>query len=220
MAVTKPITYAQLKTLIQAEVEQNADTPDTDDVAYWLIIINRLIADWEEVTEWQELWTYATSGGTLTAGDTTYPCPADLRRLSENVELHRTDGGIEYIPVVPLAQKQYYIQQNIPFVYVTGVAGSFILNTSWTPASGDGNIGSTIKYPYYKYATKMAADADVVEMSDPNWLVDSTVAEVSNQPFKKQLFSNRAQAKMRQMRFNNEEAEDQTAPDDELGYGI
>jgi len=219
MSYSKPVTYTQLKTLIQAEVEQNTDTPDSNDVAYWLVIINRLISDWEELREWKELWTYETSGGTLTAGDTTYPMNAAVRRLSEVIELVDSDGNISYIPVIESAQKQHYTAQQVRAAYVTGVAGSYVLNLTWTPQSTDSDIGATIKYPYYKYATKLSADADVVEMSDPNWLVDATVAEVSNQPFKKQTFDARAQAKMRQMLFNNEDAEDQTIPDDELGFG-
>lgn len=219
MASTKPVTYAQLKTLIQSEVEQNTDTPDTDDVAYWLTIVNRLIADWEEQTEWKELWTYQASGGTVTASDTTYPMSADVRKLSENIEFHYSNGGVEYITVSDVRYKQRYASEEGRFAFVSGVPGSYILNLGWTPASTDPAIGATIKFPYYKYATKLSADADVVEMSDPNWLLDATVAEVSNQPFKKQLFDSRAKSKMSQMRFNNEEAEDQTVPDDEPGFG-
>jgi hypothetical protein len=105
-------------------------------------------------------------------------------------------------------------------VYVTGVAGSYVLNLGWTPATGDPDVGATIKYPYYKYATKLASNSDVVEISDPNWLIDAIVAEVSNQPFKKQNYTSRAIAKMDMMRFNNEKSEDQAVPDDEFGLGL
>lgn len=220
MASTKPYTWTYAQTLIQAEVEQNTDTPDSDDAAYWLVIANRLIGDWEETREWDELWTYDSSAGTITAGDTTYSCATNLRKLSENVELHLTTGGISYIPVIDVADKQHYTQAETRAVYLTGSAGSYVLNLTWTPASGDPDEGATIKYPYYKYATRIASGSDTLEMKDPNWLVDAVVAEVSNQPFKKQLFDGRAKAKMRQMLFNNEEAEDATIPDDEIGYGI
>lgn len=220
MANTKPVTYSQLKTLIQAEVEQNTDTPDSDDISYWLVIINRLIGDWEEETEWKELWTYESSGGTIAQGTTEYALSSDVRRLSENIELHRTDGQIEYIPIKDVRYKQRLTTEGARYAFVYGVAGSYVLNLGWTPAADDPSLGATIKYPYYKYATKLAADNDVVEMSDPNWLLDSTVAEVSNQPYKKNLFASRAMAKMRVMRLNNEDEEDQTVPDDELGFGI
>ena len=220
MANTKPLTYSQLKAVLQALIEQNTDTPDTDDVAYWLIVANRLIGDWEEEAEWDVLWTYESAGGTVAVGDTTYPMSADVKKLSENVELVHTDGSIEYIPVVDVTEKQYWTEQLERFVYVTGVAGSYVLNLGWTPVTDAPEIGATIKYPYYKYATKLASDADVIEMSDPNWLVDAIVAEVSNQPYKKTNYTNRAIAKMEQMKFNNERSEDQSVPDDEFGMGI
>lgn len=220
MAYTRPYTWSIIKSILQSHIEQNTDTPDTDDVAFWLIVANRLIADWEEEAEWDVLWTYQASGGTVTAGTTTYSITPAVRKLSENVELVYTDGSIEYVPVVDVSEKQYWTEQSERFVYMSGVAGSYILNLGWTPATGDPDVGATIKYPYYKYATKLAVDADVVEMSDPNWLIDAVVGEVSNQPFKKRNFTSRAIAKMEMMKFNNEKSEDQSVPDDEFGLGL
>ncbi len=220
MAVTKPYTWAYIKTLLQAFVEQNTDTPDTDDTSFWLVVGNRLIGDWEEEAEWDELWTYQNGGGTITANDTTYSLAADVREIGEHIELWRTDGSVEYVPFLDVTRVQRKDRLQEKFFYKTGVAGSYVLNASWTPQTGDENIGATIKFPYYKFASRLAVDADVVEMRDPNWLVDAIVGEVSNQPFKKQLFTARAQAKMNTMKSNNENAHDQSVDDDEVGFGV
>lgn len=222
-----PRTWAQIKTQLQAQIEQNTDTPDADDAAYWLVVANRLIVDWEngawdagDIPEWEELWTTETSGGTIAVGDADYALASNVNYLGENVELHYTNGSIEYLPVIKAFQKQAYVQEGARFCFITGKPGTKILNLSWTPTSADGAIGATIKFPYYKYADGLSADADVVEMSNPNWLVDAITSEVSNSVNKKALFGNRAQAIFLKMRNANDRAQDQTVDDDELGFGI
>lgn len=217
---TNPKTWGTIKTILQAEIEQNTDTPDADDTAYWLIIANRLIADWEKQAEWKELWTYETAGGTVAAGTTNYPCDTDVRYLSEHVELHYTNDQIAYIPLVSTRDKQYWSRVGERFAYLTGKPGSYVLTLGWTPATTGDEVGATIKYPYYKFATTITGDSDVMEMSDPNWIVDALVSEVSNSANKKALFGNRAQASLDMMLMNNEDAYSTEVPDDELGLGI
>lgn len=222
-----PRTWEQIKNILQAQVEQNTDTPDSDDAAYWLVLANRLIIDWEnggwddgDIPEWEELWTFQSSGGTVAESDTDYSLAADVNYLGENVELHYTDGSVEYLPVIESAYKQHYTRDNRRFCFISGKPGSKVLNLGWTPLSTDPAIGATIKFPYYKYATEITGNSDVVEMSNPNWLVDALTSEVSNSANKKALYGNRAEAIFRKMRDNNDRAHDQTIPDDELGFGI
>lgn len=229
MATTKPITLTDLENQLHVILEGDTDYPVSgdDDWDTRLALINFVINMWESEPGifWNGLYARNEAGGTIAVGDTTYNLSADVNLLGGFIELVLTTGDTVYVPVIKQEDAQNITAQDSKACYVTGAPGSFVLNLTWTPATGDAEIGATIKYTYYKFATRMASASDVCEISDPTYIVDAVVSEIKkqdNDPLYP-LYEQRAQAKLSAMKARDEELpfnQDNSVQDDLVGFGL
>ena len=228
MATTQPYTLQTLQDQIHTLLEGDPDTPETtdDDWSARLVMVNNAIMSWESEREanWSELWGTNTSGGTVTAGTTTYSTPSDFKAGGGFVRLVDGDGNYEEVPVVSPDKAQLYTDTDKVAYFTGNPASNYSLNLRWTPATGDGLVGRTIQYDYYKYAEQLASTTDEAEMSDPTYIVYKVVAQVYGQRSNFNMYTvyeTMAQNALNQMKIAN--ATDGAWQDNEIvdvGYGF
>lgn len=201
---------SDLQARINVLVNNDSDTPtSTDDE--WTIrlsLINQAIGKWEtQDTLWDELWTTYTHDSTVAAGDDDYTITATNLRFPGGFVKFTLNGGTYWIEVISPEQFQTY-SESARVVYFTGNnKDGWVLNLGWTPVEGDGTVGATITFPYYKTATRLSATTDKSEIPDPNFIVYDVAAtksllESKNNQFG--VFSAEALNCLSQMRVMNE----------------
>lgn len=231
MATIQSLSLDELQTEIHVLVSNDSDTPSSSDDDYTIrkSLINQAILAWEGEREvqWRDLWTTETSGGTVAAGTTSYAVSATDFKFPGGYIILDDGTNQQKIKVIPPRQAQKYTS-DVKLAYFTGnPKDGWTVNLLWTPATGDGTVGSTIKYDYFKYATKLDSGSDVSEISDPMFIVYYVAAELKRMEDDFNSFS-ALQAKaanaLQQMRIANNVGylhEDFTMEDDSLEeYGI
>jgi hypothetical protein len=217
MANTDPASLQDLMDAINTNVSNDSSTPTkTDDSDEWgarLNLIYMAIRIWGTTQDvlWNELWATYTLVATL-SGTTTYVMttltdfrfPGGYLRLTLN-------GGTAYIPIIKSENAQSWIQAGKRAAYFTGSAqAGWTLNLTWTPASGDGTFGATVKFDYYKFPYKPPGTDpanEKIEMSDPNFVifwVSAQKALLESQNNKFSVYDAQAEECLDNMRIMND----------------
>lgn len=192
MATNQPYDLQTLQDRINTLVSNDNATPTSGDDEWntRLNLIYQSIGKWELASsDWRELWGTSSDGTTVLSGTTTYSLSSlnDMKRPGGWVKL-TIDGVDSLVEVVSPEQSQTY--KNARVCWFTGNNyAEWTLNLGWTPTTGDGTIGATISFPYYKYAFKPASTTDKVEMSDPNFIVYDVASMKSLMESKNNLWS-------------------------------
>jgi hypothetical protein len=181
-----------LQDRINVLVSNDPDTPETTDDEWTLrlSLINQAIGKWEtQDSLWDELWNTYTHASTVANGDSDYVLTlTDLRFPGGFVKL-TLDGSDSWIEVISPEEFQKY-GGSARVVYFTGnESDGWTLNLGWTPETGDGTVGATITFPYYKKATRLSATTDKSEIPDPNFIVYDVAATKSLLESKNNQFS-------------------------------
>lgn len=214
MASNLPYTLQDLQERINSLVNNDTDTPSQNDDDWDLVVnlINQSIGKWEtQDVQWDELFTSHTVSSTISAGTTSYSLSAltNLRKLGGflKLTLNSADNYIEFIS--PEEYQTFMGEERV--AYITGNETSgYTLKLGWTPVAGDGTVGATMSFPYYKFATRFnssSATTDKTEMSDPNFIVYDVAAAKSLMESKNNqytVYANMAAESMDRMRTMNE----------------
>jgi hypothetical protein len=211
---TTLLTLQTLQDQIHTNYTGANDTPAVGSTD-WLIRlnhINRIIHEWssQKGVEWNQLWTTGNPTPSVIANaDTTYPLPADYKRMGGYIRIVLPNGSKQPIKVIKQMAAQKAIANGEQKVYVTGKPGSYVLNLTWTPVTGDAYTGSTIEFDYYKYPLALSSAADVPEMSDPFYIVESVTAKLfqTQSPTNYNIHNNMAIDLLQQMMEENETAD-------------
>lgn len=196
MAQNLPYSLQDLIDRINTLVNNDNDSPEQndDDWLMYLNLINQSIGKWEsQDVFWDELWTTYTHGSVVATDTSTYSLSSltNLRKPGGFVTL-TLDGVDTEIQLVSPEVVQT-LAEDSRVAYLTGnISAGYTLNFGWTPTTGDGTVGATISFPYYKFATRFnssSATTDKSEMSDPNYIVYDTAAAVSLMESKNNQFS-------------------------------
>jgi hypothetical protein len=215
MATNLPYTLQDLQDRINTLVNNDSDTPISGSDDEWTVrlnLINQSIGKWEAAdVYWDELFTSYTHGSLVANATKTYTLSSltDMRFPGGFIKF-TLSGADTYIQVISSEEYQKY-QQEVRCVYFTGNnSAGWTLNLGWTPATGDGTVGATISFPYYKFATRFTSASATTakpEMSDPNYIIYDVAAtksllESKNNQFS--IFSTDAQTCMTNMRIMND----------------
>lgn len=170
------MTEQEIQEAIHALYEGDTSTPTESQEDYLVrrIAINTGINRWEnyEGTFWKELFVSlddaADGDKTTISGTSEYNCPSDYVSPVGYVRLADGDGGSTYYTHKPTQDVQLYDNTTSGnFFYITGNKSTGRkLHLHPTP-----DATYTIKYDYYKSATSVTSASDIIEMSDPYFLV-------------------------------------------------
>lgn len=184
-------------------------------------IANQYIRQWanEFGVDWTSLYTPELSFGVVTNTDS-FAVPATVKKISDRpgdiVRIKHT-GGVQYTDydVVPHDDlKMYYSGQNKEYpygFYCAQIGSNLVFNHKFI--STDPQFGGTIYAPVYTAPTELAADSDVVPVTDPMWLVLMVAAELNRTDITRQgqypNLINEANTLMQRMKENNDGQDDQ-----------
>lgn len=212
---------------IHTLVDNDPDSPPVGDDEYVarLRLVHQAISEWELMdVDWRELWT-STEEGTISAGTKEYPLSIeDMRRPGGYLTLVK-DDVITRIQIISPEQSQTYTNARV--VWFTGSnTDGWTLNLGWTPEDSDGSVGATIRFPYYKYATLPESPSDVLEISDPNFVIYRVAATKAALESKNNLYSIystealNCMDRMKTMNFLNPNYQDNSFEDvDDITHG-
>lgn len=146
---------------------------------------NRLQKQWANSSgvDWFSLYNGSVSCGDITATDT-FALDSTIRKISPQ------EG--DYIAISKAGQFWYYneVPANRFRSFVPGGADPWTWGTQNTVARVGGNLtfaipfistspqlGGTLEVPAFLFVTDIVSGTDVVQVDDPNWLIDMLAAE-------------------------------------------
>lgn len=225
MSKTQPEDLSALQDEIHALVENDSSTPDSTDEEYTLrtTLANLAIGKVEAADIlWDELWSTYTHPGTVAASTRSYSLATltDRRAWGKYVRF-TLDGQTKYIKVIKPGKYQDYGGE-AKAVYFTGNnRDGWTMVLGWTPQTGDGFVGSTPEFDYYRYATKLSSSTDKSEIGDSKFIVYDVAAtksllESKNNQFS--IFSTEADRVLTTMKSMNELLNDSIDDMDAIEY--
>ena len=203
------------------EIDSTAPSFGDEDYTVCTSLINVAINIWEseEGMLWKELFVKLddalTGDKTASAGDYSYDTPTDfIFPASGYVWIGDNTNKTPY-KVYKINDQQLYENNKGNWCY-------FTVDTLEFNPNCDVKAG-TIRYNYYKYATKMTAAANTFEMSDPLFAVYYVISELKKEEGDTTSASIASQ-KLEAMRTKNEmaswEQEDSILSTTDAGFGI
>lgn len=169
------LTVEQIMTQIAATVNQEATPPTAGSAEYllWLNFVNRSMFEWAEASDWEELRKrFLTSvSGVCQA---TVSLPLDFRKLAAAPRLHTTSGAVggeEWPESLP---EENGLANSIDkyFNIIGNPSEGYSFN--WFPATLAS--GASIDISYFSMPTSLASPSTVSPMSDPQYLIDRSIA--------------------------------------------
>lgn len=220
----QPFSYTNLINAIQLQLLNDPTPPAPNSqeyVSYANLIANLAIPAWENErgTLWQELWVDVPNDATISAGLTNIPLPSDFKFIGGGyVRLTYPSGTIRQFPIKKIEEIELNPQNTMPYFYVQGnIKSGFQLILGWTPKAGDAEIGATVSFRYYKFASVPTLDtsgtltngSDVPEMADPYFIVYKVAAQVAAATYNMnmyQVMEDKANYSLLNMRMANDMA--------------
>ena len=228
MSQTQPYTYGTLINQVQLQTlndPSGAAVGTQEYQTYAQLIATFAIPTWENERGvlWNELWVEENNYATIVANQPDIALPPDFKFLyGGNVRLTYPGSTasspiVRAFPVKKLEELELNPRQNMGEWYVYGnIQTGFYLRCGWIPQVGAAEIGATVSFRYYSYATTLQLGAtstspiqnpnDVPQMSDPTFIVDKVSALVSANNFNMQLYQiqeDKANYKLGQMVMAN-----------------
>lgn len=202
------MTEADLQAAIHTLYETDATPPTEGDDDYTIRrnLINIMVNRWENNTGtlWNELWTQTTTTP-IVSGDSTYAAPSNFRFPGGYIKIYNGTTLYKTYRVIKPEEAQAFTDSS-EYAYFTGSPnGGYTLNLN--PVPGDDMNGFTIKYDYYKRATKLDATTVTSEMNDPYYLVWGVVAELHKSDNNIALYQaalSEAEERLKQMVIQNQ----------------
>lgn len=210
MAQSQPFSYQSIINQCQLQA-LNDPTPPTvgtqEYMMYSQLITTMAIPTWENERNvlWNELWNDVNNYSTVVVNQPDIALPDDFKfigggfiRLTYPTST-ATNSQIRAFPVKRIEELELNPMDNKPEWYVYGnINTGFFLKCGWNPQVGAAEIGATISFRYYSYATTLQLNTnpvlavlnpnDTPQMSDPTFIIDKVVALVNANNFNTQLY--------------------------------
>ena len=161
-----------VQTNIAYEVDQS-DSPPTEGSSDWntrLGAINRSMIDWANSNEWDSL-KVVHNGVVSVAGGASYVLPVDFAKI-ESYPRIVSDGVSSYeFPVVNPSKNTIYNDSD-KFVNILGNDRDSKILYIHAPTL---TSGASVQFVYWKSPQSLASASQVVEISDPTFLVQRSL---------------------------------------------
>lgn len=169
------ITVEEIMTQIAATVNQEATPPTAGSAEYslWLNFINRSMYEWAESNDWEELRRRYNPS---IIGGATVSLPLDFRKLADYPRLYQEglpNGYITYSESLP-EENALFTSEDIHVELIGNPSEGYSFN--WYPATLAS--GASIQIQYFSMPTSLASYSQVTPLSDPQYLIDRTIAYI------------------------------------------
>jgi len=165
--------------------DNDVPTASDDDWAVRTEFIKMAVNMWENEKGvlWNELWTTrvaaATGDATIVGSDLVYATPTNLRFLGGFIRTYNVNTTTQqsYWAIASPSEAELFKNIGRQSAYLTGNKSTgFFIEFFSQPTVDD-----TIDYPYYKEATAPSSGSDVLEMSDPYFVVYMALSKLHEQ---------------------------------------
>lgn len=165
-------TVNDIQTWIAGEIDQS-ESPATEGGTDWDIrlgAMNRSLIDWANSNEWSAL-KKVHNGRVSVAGGASYVLPSDFAKLDSFPRITWDGTTMNEFPVVdPSKNTQYNDTDNFVNIFDNARDTKVMYIHSGTLASG-----ASVQFTYWKSPQSLASAADVIEVPDPNFMVQRTL---------------------------------------------
>ena len=169
------MTLLQALDRLHSLLEGDTETPLTgDDYELRVALLNDAVEEWAQQSDvkWQELYaidTTHTANGVLTS----FALPEDFDSMNGAISLYDTvHDAFTPIGTTSVARSGQYTDRGDLTAWITG--GNLVFNVA--PLSG-----AVIHIPYYRKATPLTDNADVLPMSKPRYAIYYALARLVEQ---------------------------------------
>ena len=164
-------TLNEIQNRISALLDQeHSPTVGDDEWNLRLQYINTAQAEWEQLYDWQVLYTEYNTATSTASGNASISLPTDFRKIASYPKI----AGEEFSEVRPQERSQK--QSSDKYFYLMGNE-----NSGYTMVANDGSglltSGASIYISYYATANSLASPADVSPVPDINYLVHKALAQ-------------------------------------------
>jgi len=169
------LTVESIMQAIAATVNQESAAPSSgsSEWSLWLQYINRSYSEWVQANDWESLRkTYFPSitGSSMAS----VPLPLDFRKLAASPILYGGTTSGEEVPEVLLEQRRQFNETDKFFSTIGNHSDGFtLLFHPATLASG-----ASLEVQYYSTPTSLASPLEVPITSDPQYLIDRSIAYI------------------------------------------
>ncbi len=169
-------TVSQILTQIASTVNQEATAPTEggSEWSLWLQFLNRAMDEWVNANDWESTkkYFYPSVSGMSTAS---IAMPGDFRKLAGEPVLF--DGSISTGTLYPEIRDEQSGMYGIndKYFHTTGnLSNGFTLVLHPATLAS----GASLQVMYYSFPTSLASNAEIPLTSDPQFLVERTIAYV------------------------------------------
>jgi len=171
-------TLEEIQNRISALLDQEQSPTQGDDE--WNLrtqYINTAQSEWEQLYDWQVLYTEYNTATTTGSANTSISLPADFRKIASYPKI-TFDGSTtdEFQQVRPQERSQKLATDKYFWVMGNKTDGyTMVVN----PSTSSGNLasGASIFVSYYATANSLVSPADVTPVPDINYLVHKALAQ-------------------------------------------
>lgn len=170
------VTLDYLQGQVAALVDQNQDTSDisTDDYSLRLNYFNRAFNEWAESYDWSELYKEYNALVSTSTGNASIALPADFRKLASFPLITWTGSTTDKFPQVdPINDGQFSDTDKRAWI-IGGPSSGYVLRVFGVTLAS----GSSVKVPYYSSPQSLASPANIVNIPNPEYLVQRTIAYI------------------------------------------
>jgi len=170
------VSLDDVQAKIASIVDQDENTSNISDADYSLRreYINMAQREWSETYDWPSLYRENNSIISTATGNASVALPADFRKLASFPKITFDGATTEFFSEI---RPQEIQQQGETAKYVT-ILGDQAADYTMFVKAGQITLasGASVFVPYYKSMASLVSPADVVEVPNPEYLVQRTLA--------------------------------------------
>lgn len=197
--------------MIASSVNQDPTAPasGSTDYSLWISFMERSQREWQEAHDWEDTRKYfypnITQVTAASLNSVTISLPNDWYRLA-GPPINWSLGNVQGVPwpeTMP-EQKTLYSVYDKYFYILGNTQGGFSM--IWNP--GSLLSGVSLEIPYFSVVASLASSGQIVQMKDPGFIVDRTIAYILESRYdpRFQEVEAKAREKLLQMVANHDAA--------------
>jgi hypothetical protein len=164
------VTEIQNRIAALADVTSTAPTQGGNDWNLRLKYLNMAQAEWEQLYDWQTLYTEFNTRTSTSSGNTSITMPSNFRKLA-SFPRFSYDGtnSADYAEIRPQERSRRLSTDRYFYLLHNASTSVMVVNTGTT--GGQFASGASISITYYRTAGSLVSGSDSSPIPDPNYLV-------------------------------------------------
>jgi len=169
------VTEIQKRIASLVDVSSSSPTEGGDDWNLRLKYMNMAQAEWEQLYDWQALYSEFSTQTSTISGNTSITLPADFRKLASFPRIaYNANNSRDFAEIRP--QEKSMKLDTDPYVYLLHNASTSTMVVNSGNSDRQLISGASIFVSYYAAAGSLVSGSDSSMIPDPNYLVQRSAA--------------------------------------------